>query len=603
MSQALQTQSISAPGFFGLNTQDSPLDLAAGFALVATNCVIDQYGRIGARKGWARVNSSSGALGANNVGVIHELVQSDGTLTVLFAGNNKLFKLDGSNAVSELTYGGGGTAPTITASNWSCASLNGITYFFQVGHDPLIFDPAVSTTTYRRVSEKTGYVGTVPSANIVISAFGRLWAADTSTDNVTVGFSDLLAGHIWSTGTSGTLNIDRVWPNGADEITGLAAHNGFLIIFGKRQILVYANATTPSTMTLSDTVGGIGCIARDSIQSTGKDILFLSNSGVRSFARTIIEKSAPIGDLSKNIRSDFMSIVGTETLANIKTVYSETEAFYLLTLPTVKEVYCFDTRVQLQDGSFRVTTWNSIEPTALLSRRNGDVLIGKNGYVGKYSTYLDHTSVYRMQYYTNHADLGNANVTSLLKRLKVVVIGGTNQFLTMKWGFDFSTNYLSANAQIPTQGISEYGVAEYDNPDGQVVTITNASPAVITSVDLSEFVNNNPITLTTTGTLPTGFSVSTTYYIINASTNTCNLSLTPSGSAINTSSSGSGTHTMQHIHPTVVAQYSDGVALQTLVVQASGSGKIVQTGYETNINGSALSIQRIEIQSKDGKMS
>ena len=519
MSQQLQTQSISAPGFFGLNTQDSPLDLAAGFALVATNCIIDQYGRIGSRKGWARVNSSSGDLGANNVGVIHELVQSDGTLTILFAGNNKLFKLDGSNAVVELTYGGGGTAPTITASNWSCASLNGITYFFQVGHDPLIFDPAVSSTTYRRVSEKTGYVGTVPSANIVISAFGRLWAADTSTDNVTVSFSDLLAGHIWSTGTAGTLNIDRVWPNGADEITGLAAHNGFLIIFGKRQILVYANATTPSTMSLQDTVGGIGCIARDSIQSTGKDVLFLSNSGVRSFARTIIEKSAPIGDLSKNIRSDFMSIIGSETLANIKTVYSETEAFYLMTLPTVKEVYCFDTRVQLQDGSFRVTVWDSIEPTALLSRRNGDVLIGKNGYIGKYSNYQDHTSSYRMMYYTNHADLGNANVTSLLKRLKIVVIGGTNQYVTMKWGFDFTTNYLSANALIPTQSVSQYGIAEYG---------ANA---------------------------------------------------------------------------TVVAQYSDGVALQTLVVQASGSGKIVQTGYESNINGSPLSIQRIEIQSKDGKMS
>jgi hypothetical protein len=514
MSQALQTQSISAPGFFGLNTQDSPLDLAAGFALVATNCIIDQYGRIGSRKGYARVNSSSGNLGANDVGVIHELVQADGILTVLFAGNNKLFKLDSSNAVVELTYGGGGTAPTITASNWSCASLNGITYFFQAGHDPLIFDPAVSTSTYRRVSEKTGYVGTVPSANIVISAFGRLWAADTTTDNVTVFFSDLLAGHVWSTGTAGSLNIDRVWPNGSDEITGLAAHNNFLIIFGKRQILVYANATSPATITLSDTVGGIGCIARDSIQSTGKDVLFLSNSGVRSFARTIIEKSAPIGDLSKNIRSDFMAIVGSETAANIKTVYSETEAFYLLTVPTVKEVYCFDTRGQLQDGSFRVTVWNSIEPTALLSRRNGDVLIGKNGYIGKYSTYQDHTSSYRMQYFTNHADLGNANVTSLLKRLKIVVIGGTNQFVTIKWGFDFSTNYLSANALIPSQGTSEYGIGEYN-----------------------------------------------------------------------------------------IAQYSDGVAIQTLVVQASGSGKIVQTGYETNINGTALSMQRIEIQSKDGKMS
>lgn len=519
MSQAIQTASISAPGFFGLNTQDSPLDLAAGFALVATNCIIDQYGRIGSRKGWTRVNATSGNLGANDIGVIHELVQTDGTLTILFAGNNKLFKLDGSNAVSELTYGGGGTAPTITTNNWACASLNGITYFFQESHDPLIFDPAVSTTTFRRVSEKTGYAGTVPSGNIVISAYGRLWVADTATDNTTVFFSDLLSGHIWTGGTSGSLNVNQVWPNGADNITGLAAHNNFLIIFGKRQILVYTGATSPSTITLQDTVGGIGCIARDSIQSTGKDVLFLSNSGIRSFARTIIEKSAPLGDLSKNIRSDFMSIVVSETLANIKSVYSEAEAFYLLTLPTVKQVYCFDTRVQLQDGSFRVTTWNSIEPTALLSRRNGNLLIGKNGYVGKYSGYSDYTSTYRMLYYTNHADLGNANVTSLLKRLKVIVIGGTNQYVTIKWGFDFSTNYLSSNALIPTQGIFEYGIAEYGS------------------------------------------------------------------------------------NSTIVAKYSNGVALQTLSISASGGGKIVQTGYEADINGSALSIQRIEIQSKDGKMS
>ena len=51
----------------------------------------------------------------------------------------------------------------------------------------------------------------------------------------------------------------------------------------------------------------------------------------------------------------------------------------------------------------------------------------------------------------------------------------------------------------------------------------------------------------------------------------------------------------------VIAYYSDGVALQTLTVAASGSGKIVQTGYESDINGSALSIQKIEIQAKNGK--
>lgn len=519
MSQQLQVYTVSAPGFYGLNTQDSPLDMAAGFALTANNCVIDQYGRIGARKGWSKVNSSSGNLGANDVGVIHELVQTDGTLTVLFAGNNKIFKLDGSNAVVELTYGGGGTAPTITASNWQCASLNGITYFFQSGHDPLIYDPAVSTTTYRRVSEKSGYAGTVPLGNICISAYGRLWIANSTTDKTTVTFSDLLSGHIYTGGTSGTLNVNSVWPNGADEITGLAAHNGFIFIFGKRQILVYSGATAPSSMTLSDTVIGIGCISRDSIQPTNTDVVFLSNSGVRSVLRTIQEKSAPFRDLSKNVRNDLAMLLPSENLANIRAVYSEINAFYLLVLPYSKVVYVFDTRGQLQDGSARVTLWDSIEPTALLSKRNGDLLLGKNGYIGKYNTYLDNESTYRMIYFTNHSDLGDQGVTSIPKRIGIVVIGGSNQYITIKWGFDFNENYLSQNVLIPKQGVAEYGVSEYGD-------------------------NGVPL-----------------------------------------------------------AEYSDGIALQTLTAQTTGSGKVFQTGYEANINSSALSIQKIEVLAKNGRIS
>jgi hypothetical protein len=518
MSQQLRIDTISAPGFYGLNTQDSPLDLNAGFALEATNCVIDQYGRVGARQGWSKLNSSSGNLGANDPGVIHELVVADGTYTILFAGNNKIFKLDGSNAVVELTYGGGGTAPTITANNWQCASLNNITYFFQTGHDPLIYDPTVSTTTYRRVSEKAGYAGTVPLGNIVISAYGRLWIANTAADKQTLTFSDLLAGHIYTGGTSGTLNVNNVWPAGPDEIVGLVAHNNFLIIFGKRQILVYSGATSPSTISLSDTVVGIGCIARDSIQGTATDVFFLSNSGVRSLMRTIQEKSAPFRDISKNVRNDLMGIVAGETAANIKAVYSEINAFYLLTLPTNQSVYVFDTRGYLQDDSARVTQWTSITPSALLSRRNGDLLLGQTGYIAKYGTYLDDTATYRLQYFTNHSDLGNQSVTSILKRIGVIVIGGTNQFVTIKWGFDFSENYLSQNAQIPTQSVSEYGIAEYGS---------NGVP---------------------------------------------------------------------------VAEYANGSALQTLYAQGTGSGRIVQTGYEANINSSALSIQKIEILSKNGRV-
>ena len=57
MAQDRQNITIAAPAFRGLNTQDSPLSLDASYASVADNCVIDQYGRIGSRKGFTAITS------------------------------------------------------------------------------------------------------------------------------------------------------------------------------------------------------------------------------------------------------------------------------------------------------------------------------------------------------------------------------------------------------------------------------------------------------------------------------------------------------------------------------------------------------------------
>lgn len=514
MGQQIQTYSITAPGFYGLNTQDSSLDLASGFALTAINCVIDQYGRVGARKGWTKAHTYNSTLDSADVKTITELVDKDGTSYTLCAGNNKLFKLS-SGVLTELTFNGVGTAPTITDSNWSTAFLDGDIYFYQRGHVPLGFDPAVSTTTYYRVDQESGYNGTVQLANIVISALGRIWNADTTTDKVTVQWSDIKNPHKFGSGTAGTLDTTTVWPKGGDIITALAVHNNFLFIFGKQNILVYQGANSPATMTLYDTITGIGCIARDSVANTGTDIIFLSETGVRSVLRTIQEKSAPLRDLSKNVRNDLLAAVASEDKATIKAVYNPREAFYLLTLPVLKTVYCFDMKTALQDGSARVTTWDSIEPKCFCYRSDGSLLVGKTGYIGTYTGYLDDTSSYRFQYFTNHTDLGAPSVSSVLKKLSAVVIGGADQYVTIKWGYDFTGNYYSQNAKIPAQGVAYYGVNEYN---------------------------------------------------------------------------------------TATAIYSAGVSLQTLVAYPTGAGKIIQTGYEADINGSALSIQKLEIQAKNGKI-
>lgn len=80
-----------------------------------------------------------------------------------------------------------------------------------------------------------------------------------------------------------------------------------------------------------------------------------------------------------------------------------------------------------------------------------------------------------------------------------------------------------------------------DSPHS-VVTISIASPGVVTWND-HQLSNGSSLQFSTTGTLPTGLSPFTTYFIVNATTNTFQLSLTSGGAAINTSGTQSGTHT------------------------------------------------------------
>lgn len=83
-------------------------------------------------------------------------------------------------------------------------------------------------------------------------------------------------------------------------------------------------------------------------------------------------------------------------------------------------------------------------------------------------------------------------------------------------------------------------------------TVTIASPAVFT-LNNHGLVAGDVVYLTTTGSLPTGLSASTVYYVIAAglTTNNFELSATYGGSAINTSGTQSGTHTL---HSTVYKQ-------------------------------------------------
>ena len=76
-----------------------------------------------------------------------------------------------------------------------------------------------------------------------------------------------------------------------------------------------------------------------------------------------------------------------------------------------------------------------------------------------------------------------------------------------------------------------------------VATITTATPAVITSAT-HELYADDTIEFITSGALPTGLSVDTTYYVIlsGITANTWQIATKRGGTAIATTADGSGVH-------------------------------------------------------------
>jgi hypothetical protein len=301
---------------------------------------------------------------------------------------------------------------------------------------------------------------TPPQANEALAAFGKVFVADFTGDKHTVYWSDTLDGTKWTGGATGSLDVDTVWPRGHDEIVSLAQHNNFLVIFGRRSILLYQGATSPATMTLYDAIEGIGCIARDSVQNTGTDVIFLSERGVLSLSRLIQEKSSPMRDISKNVRDALLRLVAFETSA-IRSAYSPEDAFYLISFPDSGFVYCFDMRGMLEDGSARATIWDNINPLCFHTARDGTLLMGHPNGITSYAGYLDNGNSYVFQYYTNPMSFGSPATLKFLKKLAFTIIGGTGSVLNLQWGYDYTQNYRTSQQILLGGGISEYGTAEY----------------------------------------------------------------------------------------------------------------------------------------------
>lgn len=492
MAQPLQPLNIAAPAFKGLNTQDSPLSGDPQYASVADNVVVDSYGRIGSRRGLNLLTVDYTELGTDKIHVLHEYEDALGNLKIFSVGNSKI--LSGTTTLVDETP----ATYTITEQHFQITNFNDHCYFFNAGHEPLVYSTALGAVT--KMSAVSGASGTPPQGSAVLAAYGRLWVGGVDGEPNMVYWSDLLAGHKWDTGTAGSLNLDKVWPDGSDRVVALAAWNGYLVIFGYNSIVLYQGAESPATMNLVDTIVGIGCVSRNTVKLTGTDLLFMSARGVMSLGRTIQEKSAPLRDVSKNVRDDIIQLWKTQD-EEIYAAYNAKYSFYLLSFPTQDVVYCFDVRAPLEDGSFRVTRWLSPDMYCFKTIQNDDLLVGHAGGISRYEGYQDIGQPYTMRYYSNPLSFGNPTQLKFLKKIAPTIIGGAAGTFSVKWSYDFGTDYKAQTYTLGGSIIAYYNVSEYNDAEYtagvQITTprINCSGSGNLITIGLEAPINGAPISL------------------------------------------------------------------------------------------------------------
>ena len=474
---------LNTVGVYGLNTQASPSALPPEWLSKADNIILDEQGRISSRKGIQQVTTS---VSGEKVQSICEYRASNGT-TKLFCGTDgDIYFVNTANTPYTLdAQTRTGTPQTITAGHWQWVNFNEKLYGFQNGHTPVYYSGSAWTDLVDLGSYNPPSGISTFDPNCALGEYGRVWVGGMTENPNVIYYSDTLQGDKWNTGAAGQIDLKTVWGN--DYIMGISAFMGKLVIFGTQNIAIYNNPYDPTELVLDELIGGIGLKARDSVAHLGDDIVFLSNTGVRSLARTVTsDGKMPLRNFSKNIRDELALNIVSADMTQCKAAYCLCGGFYMLAFPDRNVIYYMDFTIINPDSTPRVSkfVFDSGEcPTSMLSTVDGTMWMGRNNNAANiaiYRNYFDqlksdvtgtygtqvaceaagHTwestnsecwSTTNVQYTgtfrTTWLDFGNPSMTKILKEFFGVIVGGKDMNVDFTW-------YRDYNVQGTTQSFS-----------------------------------------------------------------------------------------------------------------------------------------------------
>ena len=537
-AKPLQPLVLDSIGIYGLNRQSSPASLPPQYLTTANNIMLDEKGRLTTRQGIQQVTNLISSSAISNTLIVKSLGEyknAAGATTIFAGAGANIYKMDTATAPYTLAAQSFSGGTTKTDGNWQFTNFNNNFYGAQQANKPVNFNG----TTWLDLEDVSGYSKpnsvTTFTPSCLLGDFGRLWAADIGETRDVVYYSDLLIGHSFATTTSGgggSLDLKKVWSG--DVITAMASFMGKLIIFGKNNIVIFqgpwdvATKVTQSNFTLQEVIEGVGCIARDSVQLIGDDIVFLSASGVRSLGRTIQQDTMPLTDLSLAIKDEIRTNILTTNLSAVKAQYDLSTGSYILGFPDRNIVYVFDFKALTPEGVPRITTWNfdnKKNPKSFLSTDSFLYCgLGAVNYAGRVATYsgyfdvektilagvnqatcinagntwdstgsgtcwVDVDNTYQSDFKTTWLDFEQPGISKFLKRFLAIWSGGKNMDVTLNWYRDYNVSPSSANFTLdPTTtgtsslwGVGKYASAKYApafQPSEYKISLSKAAKVV-----------------------------------------------------------------------------------------------------------------------------
>src|SRR3990167_3492231 len=341
----LRAKTIKYPGAYGLNTIEATLgDEATRFGSVVTNGVVDSAGKLASRKDFALQTTGF----SNTIKALFTWRQTDAT-EVILSGDTTGVVYSGTTSLTPRW------SSSLVAANIQFATLGSNVFMAQAGITLTAMDEDFTRPTL------VGGASNWTSPNVVIAAYGRVWAADDAAggNRHTIWWSNLLAGLAWNSGDAGNLNVQNAWPKGQDSIIALAAAFGRFIIFGRKSILLYTMPAdnNPASMSLADVVDDLGCIARDSVQVTDTGVYFLSDNGIYRIDK-IGQTTALMAPTHVSLlyNQDVLDQIAAETATNILSGFYPTEGLYVLSFPTPNVSFCVHTQKKVPDVDLPVAT-------------------------------------------------------------------------------------------------------------------------------------------------------------------------------------------------------------------------------------------------------